>query len=393
MLFRKARSYKENRSATAVGLLFCIIFLFLAGCKQKPAVMPPPPPKVAVSQPVRQNVVDYLKITGSTQAVRTVQLVARVEGYLEKIFFQDGDMVKKDQLLFLIQQDTYQARLQQQEGNVLQQQALLDHAKIEWARYSDLYEKKAASQQDVENWRYQKDSAQAALTTAMAQRDLAKLDLDYTKVTAPFAGHIDRRLVDPGNLIGSASNTILAYLTQVDPLYVYFNVSETDVSRLVGSASELPQRGKKQRYPVYIGLSNEKDYPHKGYLDFLAPTVSATTGTLLVRGIFPNADGKILPGQFARINVPVGKERSALTIPKVAVSYDQLGSYVLIVSEKNVVERRNVKTGHSVENMYVIDEGLADNEWVIVKGMVKATPGRLVSPERETPERKTSDRK
>jgi RND family efflux transporter MFP subunit len=301
-------------------------------------------------------------------------------------------MVKKDQLLFLIQQDTYQSRLQQQEGSVLQQQALLDHAKIEWARYSDLYEKKAASQQDVENWRYQRDSAKAALTTAQAQRDLAKLDLDYTRVTAPFTGRIDRRLVDPGNLVGSA-NAVLANLTQVDPLYVYFNVSETDVSRLLRSTREMSQNGKKPRYPVYIGLSNEKDYPHKGYLDFVAPTVSATTGTLLVRGVFPNADGKMLPGQFARINVPLGKERAALTIPKVAINYDQLGSFVLIVNEKNIVERRTVKTGHSVESVFVIDEGLTGNEWVIVKGMVKAIPGRLVNPERETPELKTLDRK
>jgi RND family efflux transporter MFP subunit len=387
MPFRRVKLSQQNCAIVAVGL-FCAIFLVLIGCKQKPAVMPPPPPKVRVSQPIRQSVTDYLQITGNTQAVRTVQLVARVEGYLEKVFFQDGDMVKKDQLLFLIQQDTYQARLQQQEGNVIQQKALLDHAKIEWTRYSDLYDKKAASQQDVENWRYQHDSAQAALTTAKAQRDLAKLDLDYTRVTAPFTGRIDRRLVDPGNLVGSASNAVLANLTQVDPLYVYFNVSETDVSHLVGSISKMSQLGKKLKYPVYMGLSSEEEYPHKGYLDFSAPTVSATTGTLLVRGVFPNADGKILPGQFTRVKVPVGQERSALTVPKVAINYDQLGSYVLVVNEKKVVERRNVKTGPSSGSMFVIDEGLAGNEWVIVEGILKAVPGRQVNPEHEILERR-----
>ena len=382
MLFGRVKLSMQNCNTVGIGL-FCAALLLLVGCKQKPAVTPPPPPKVTVTQPVRQSVTDYLQITGNTQAVRTVQLVARVEGYLEKVFFQDGDMVKKDQLLFLIQQDTYLAKFQQQEGNVFQQKALLDHAKIEWARYSDLYEKKAASQQDVENWRYQHDSAQAALKTAKAQRDLAKLDLDYTKVTAPFAGRIDRRLADPGNLVGSASNSILANLTQVDPLYVYFNVSETDVSRLVGSMSKVSQLGKRLKYPVYMGLSSEEEYPHKGYLDFSAPTVSATTGTLLVRGVFPNAGGKILPGQFTRVKVPIGRERSALTVPKVAINYDQLGSYVLVVNKKKVVERLNVKTGPSIENMYVIDKGLAGNEWVIVKGMLKAVPGRQVNPERE----------
>jgi RND family efflux transporter MFP subunit len=391
MRFRRVKLFQQTCGIVAIGL-FCAIFLVLIGCKQKPAVMPPPPPKVRVSQPIRQSVTDYLQITGNTQAVRTVQLVARVEGYLEKVFFKDGDMVKKDQLLFLIQQDTYQAKLQQQEGNVVQQKALLDHAKIEWTRYSDLYDKKAASQQDVENWRYQHDSAQAALTTAKAQRDLAKLDLDYTRVTAPFAGRIDRRLVDPGNLVGSASNAVLANLTQVDPLYVYFNVSETDVSRFVGRISKMSQLGKKLKYPVYMGLSSEEEYPHKGYMDFSAPTVSATTGTLLVRGVFPNADGKILPGQFTRVKVPVGQERSALTVPKVAINYDQLGSYVLVVNEKKVVERRNVKTGPSSGSMFVIDEGLAGNEWVIVEGILKAVPGRQVNPEHETPEKKLSGR-
>ena len=206
-----------------------LILLFPAGCNQeKQSAKPPSPPKVTVSQPTQENIVDYLEFSGNTQAVNTVQLRARVEGYLDGVYFKDGDIVKKDQLLFLIQQNTYFAQLQQAEGSVQNQKALLEHAKTEFARFSKLFEQKAAADTDVENWRNQRDTAQAGLLSAEAQRDLAKLNLGYTWVVAPFTGRIDRRLVDPGNLVGSAgSSTVLAELTQIDPLYLYFNIAET----------------------------------------------------------------------------------------------------------------------------------------------------------------------
>ncbi len=365
---------------SAIRGLLCAFVLLPAACERKPAYAPPAP-KVTVSLPVRQNVTDYLELTGNTQAVNTVQLRARVEGYLDKVLFKDGEMVKKDQVLCVIQQDTYVARLQQAEGNVLAQKALLGHASTELERYTGLYRQKAAAQTDVENWRYQHDSAQAALLTAEAQRDLAKLDLGYTTVTAPFTGRIDRRLVDPGNLVGSGSSTVLAQLTQIDPLYVYFNVSETDISPLLRKAGQVSGQGDAPKSPIYIGLANEEGYPHEGYLDFAATTVSTTTGTLLMRGVFANPDGKMLPGQFARVRVPVGKEKSAILVPRVAVGFDQLGSYVLVVNENNVVERRNVKVGFSKDGLNVIEDGLAGNERVIVKGLLRAFPGRQVTPE------------
>jgi RND family efflux transporter MFP subunit len=369
------------------------------GCDQKENKFVPPPPKVTVSKPVRQEVTDYLEFTGKTQAVNTVQLVARVEGYLEKVFFRDGQHVKKGEPLFQIQQDTYIAMLKQAEGNVLMQKARLDHGQIELARNTDLYRQKAAAQTDVENWRFQLDSAQAGLMAAEAQRALAKLNLDYTSITAPFDGRIDRRLVDPGNLVGpgnpgntpsaagTATGTLLAQITQVDPIYVYFNVSETEISALPGVSELSGGQGNDARYPIHMGLANEDGYPHTGHLDFASTSVSSTTGTLLMRGVVPNAEAKMLPGQYARVRVPVGKVTSAILVPKVAIGFDQGGDYVLVVNERNTVERRNVKTGASHGGLYVIGSGLNGDEWVVVKGLLRAIPGRPVTPEQEPAER------
>ena len=386
------------RCAPAMAVLVAMV-VSTAGCDQKENKFVPPPPKVTVSKPVRQEVTDYLEFTGKTQAVNTVQLVARVEGYLEKVLFRDGEIAKKGALLFQIQQDTYRAMLKEAEGNVLTQKARVDHARIEFARNNDLYRQKAGAQTDVENWRFQLDSAQAGLMTAEAQRALAELNLGYTSITAPFDGRIDRKLVDPGNLVGpgntgsipsgsgASAGTILAQMTQIDPLYVYFNVSETDISALP-SVSELPWRqGNDARYPIYMGLANEDGYPHEGHLDFASVSVSSTTGTLLMRGVVPNAEGKMLPGQYARVRVRVGKATSAILVPKVAIGFDQGGDYVLVVNERNMVERRNVKTGASHGGLYVIGSGLNGDEWVIVKGLLRASPGRQVTPERETIER------
>jgi RND family efflux transporter MFP subunit len=327
-------------------------------------------------------VTDYLELTGNTQAVMTVQLVARVAGYLEKVFFQDGQIVKNGQPLFLIQQNTYQDALQQAEGQVLLQKAQLEYAEKQLVRYSNLIQQKATSQENLDNWRYQRDSAQANLKAAEAARDLAKLNLSYTEVVAPFDGRIDRRLQDPGNLVGSGGNTVLAQVNQIDPIYVYFNISDADLARLMGEARWVPGRTRVNPWSVYAGLLNEKDYPHEGRLDFASISLTPTTGTLLLRGIFPNPDGKILPGLYVQVRVPVQK-KTALLVPEIAVANDQEGSYVFIVNEKNVVERRSVRTGATVDNLRVIEEGLNGKEWVISKGLLRAAPGRQVAPERE----------
>lgn len=364
-------------------LLFLCVFcvLLLVGCKKKKP-SPPPPPSVTVIQPQQREVTYYLDLTGNTQAVNTVQLVARVPGYLDKVFFQDGQMVKKGQLLFLIQENTYVDNLHQAEGQASAQKAQLEYAENQFTRYSNLLTDKAASQSDVDNWKYQRDSAEANLKTAQANVEIAKLNLDYTKVTAPFDGRIDRRLQDPGNLVGtSPANTNLAQMSQINPIYVNFTVSDKDLTRILQSSHGIPGVGSRQAF--FVGLVGEEGHPHRGNIDFAAISISNSTGTLPMRGVLSNPNGEILPGLYARVRLPV-ESKIVKLVPATAVGNDQQGAFVLVVNQQNMVERRGVKTGPLEDNnMRVIEEGLVGNERVVASALLKARPGSTVAPQLE----------
>jgi RND family efflux transporter MFP subunit len=380
----KARFFIVKR--LVVGVLVGGGLVMAVGCGDKNVYAPPPPPKVTVSQPVRQSVTDYLEFTGNAQAINTAQLRARVPGYLEKVFFKDGDLVKKGQLLFLIQPNTYQAKLEEAEADILKQKAALDHARAEVQRFTRLINQKAAAQSDLDNWRFQLDSAKAALKAAEAKRDLARLDLSYTRVTAPFNGRIDRRLKDVGNLVGAGEYTLLAEINQIDPIYFYFTMNEADLLQVMTKSGRSPLESEKIKVPLSLGLANEEGYPHQGYLDFAAIGLTPTTGSLQLRGIFPNPDGKIVPGLFGRIRGAVmGRTKENLLVPAVALSFDQQGPYVLVVEDSNLVQRRSVKIGIAVGDLRVVQEGLTGNEWIITNGLLRAFPGKPVTPVKDTP--------
>jgi RND family efflux transporter MFP subunit len=378
---------RKYSAATMRGMVIAMasLALLLSGCGGK-TENETAPPEVTVANPESQSVTDYLDFTGNTVATDSVSLVARVEGYLDKIHFIDGATVKKGTLLFTIQQAQYIAQLEQAKAQVAAEKASLWHATTELARYTRLLKQDAATQTEVDHWQYEKDTAVAGLASAEAQVIIAQLNLDYTSVKAPFDGRMGRHLVDAGNLVGApAHQTVLAEIDQIDPIYVYFTISERDLLRIIAvtkgkNASRIPE----QVIPAFFGLLNEEGFPHEGRLDFASISVAPTTGTLQLRAIFRNPDLTVLPGLFIRVRVPVQSQRAALLLPGDAVSFDQQGEYVLVVDSKNIVERRTVKTGTQVGDKLVIEEGLQPDDRVIVEGLLQAIPGREVNPQMAT---------
>jgi RND family efflux transporter MFP subunit len=365
--------------------------LLITGCgKAENKYIPPPPPEVTVSQPVKMAVTEYLEFTGNTQSIEQVALVGRVEGFLTSIKFKDGDIVKKGDLLFTIEPPPYEAKVKQAEANVAQAQAQLLRSSLEYNRQLQLIKQNATSQSTVEQWQAQRDADEATLQLNKANLELARINLSYTQVRAPFHGRVDRHLVDVGNVVGAGQETQLANIYRVDPIYAYFSINERDLVRLMERERERTRDnpGKKdQETPVYLGMEGEDGYPLEGRLDFAATALDPNTGTLLMRGIFSNplsgGPPKLLPGMFVRIRVPFHLRKHALLVSERALGVDQGGRYVLIVNAQNVVEQRSVRVGQAEDAMRVIKEGLQGEEWVVVSGIQRAGPGTTVKPMRE----------
>ena len=372
------------RSGRALGLLGVVALPVLAGCGEKNAYVPPPPPKVVVAQPLQQDVPLYVELTGNTKAFNEVKLEARVQGFLEQIKYVDGAAVKKGDLLFVIQQSTYQAQLDQAKATLEANKASQANAQVEYSRQSTLGQQQFASQSRVDDAKTKLAETSAAVLGAQANLEVANINLGYTEVTAPFDGIASRHLVSVGALVGYAGPTELASVVQIDPIYVYFEVSETVVQRVKEALSRL---GKTMRdvhdVPVEIGLQIEEGYPHKGVIDYIAPQIDASTGTLQVRGIFENKDAALLPGMFARVRVPIRRPAPALLVPDTAIGTSQLGRYVLVVNKDNVVEQRTVTIGQLDKGLRVIESGLKPDDLVVIDGVQRAIPGNKVDPDKQ----------
>jgi RND family efflux transporter MFP subunit len=360
-----------------------LALIVLSGCERN-TFQPPPPPKVDVALPVQRSITRYLEATGNTAPVKSVDLVARVQGFLESIDYQDGAYVKEGTTLFTIEPETYKLKLEQARAAEAGSVASLKQAEADFKRQSDLVARQAVSQATLETSTSARDNAQANLQQAQANTRIAEVNYGYTKVTAPFDGIVTAHLISVGELVGAASPTQLATIVAFDPIYVNFNVAEQDVLRI---RAEARRRGLTstdlKRLPVEVGLQTETGYPHQGNLDYAAPTVNQSTGTLAVRGVIPNADRILLPGYFVRVRVPVDTQQDALLVPDTALGSDQGGRYVLVVNGDNVVEQRKVQVGPLDEGLRAIDAGLKPDDRVVIAGLLRAIPGQKVDPQVE----------
>lgn len=355
----------------------------VAACDNHNAYVPPPPPKVTVATPNQRNVTLFLQATGNAAAVNSANLVARVSGFVETINYKDGDIVKKGTLLFTIEPETYKLKLEQAKAAEESAQATVTQTDADYERQSVLAKTSTASKATLENATAARDTAHANLTQAHVNTQLAEMNYGYASVSAPFDGYVTARTVSVGEYVGGAGTpTVLATIVQITPIYVNFNVSEDDVIRIredMRRRNLTPQDLKK--IPIEVGLQTEQGYPHKGMLDYAAPSINASTGTLAVRGILENADRALLPGNFVRVRVPtISSLENALLVPETALGTDQGGRYLLVVGKDDVAEQREVEVGPLDGTERVIMKGLAADDRVIVEGLLRAIPGEKVEP-------------
>jgi RND family efflux transporter MFP subunit len=346
-----------------------------------------PPPTVTVAKPVQKSVTDYDEYVGRFVARDSVEVRARVSGYLDKVDFKDGQIVQKGALLFMIDARPFRNTLEQAKANLASARANLAFAQADLERGSQLERDKTITQQTFEQRTQAKRVAEAQVAAQEAAVAQAELDVEFTELTAPMGGRIGDRRVSPGNLItgGATGNTtLLATIVSIDPIRLEFTLDEASYLRY----ERLFKPGEgiatgSTRLPVTIKLIDEKDFGHEGYLDFVDNVIDRASGTIRARAIFPNKNGLLTPGMFARIRIPASKEYPAILVPDVAIGTEQVKKFVYVVGQDDTVAQKFVVPGQLVGDLRVVKEGLAADDLVVVNGLMRARPGQKVTPQEE----------
>lgn len=378
----------------ALPALLALILVSLQGCApEQPKPVDAPPPDVTIQKPLSKNVQESYEFVGRTESPDFVEIRARVTGYLTKIYFDDGQEVEKDQLLFEIDRRPYEYALRSAEARLEQANAQLKLADLNLNRNRTLIATNAVSQQDLDESIQQQANSVAEIRSAQASIDQARLDLDFCMIKAPIAGRIGQANIAVGNLISmnQLNAPPLATIASMDPMHVSFDADELAVLRF----REYRRRQglnvdfknvKDLNQKVLVALSNETEFRHEGLLDFIDNQIRPSTGTLLVRAAIPNGDRYFAPGFFVKVRIPFGDEQPSILIPERAVLSDQSLQYVLVVGEDNVVSRRDVELGATEDRMRVVKTGIDANDRVIVNGIQRARPGMKVNPTEESAE-------
>ncbi len=344
-------------------------------------------PSVTVSKPLQREIVEWDEYTGRFEAVETVEIRARVSGYLTELHFKDGQAVKQGDLLFVLDARPFERTLEQAQAEVLQAQTKVQNSNLDVVRGKPLLERRIISEKAFDDRESLMREALAGVKVAEAKARTAELELSFTRITSPITGRISRTQVTAGNWVsagGTANTTLLTTIVSQDPIYIYFDLNENNYikyKRLTerGAGSGAADLGA----PVEVGLPDERNFPHKARLDFLDNRLDQGTGTLRARGVMANASGLFSSGMFARVRVTGTAPYTAVLLPDEAIGTDQTNKFVYVVAEDGSVARRNIKLGPLYENLRVVREGLAAEEWVITRGLQRARPGIKVAPKRE----------
>lgn len=389
--YKRPRSKHVPGGAARLPLLLSVLATALAaGCKDGDSAntyAPPPPPEVIVANPVERDVTSYLFYSGVVEASETVELRARVQGFLQSINFKPGQRVKKGDLLFVIEKSEYEATVAQTKAMAASARATLDLAETTLERAEEAFKQGGTSDLEVREKKAARDEAKAALDLTNAKLTQAELDLGYCEVRSPIEGRISKNMVDAGNLVGRGESTLLAEIVQATPAFVSVDVSESDVLAIrrerlksgAESGTEPGQVAPGQWRPCELALSDESDFSVAGRIEYVAPQVNRDTGTLLVRARFENEDELLLAGYYARLRFPMSTAK-AMLVPEAALLSDQQGRYALIVNAENKVESRRVRIGGLDGGMRAVEEGLSATDRIVVLGVLKARPGSVVTP-------------
>lgn len=381
------RRHRQSLLANC-SLVFAVIFF--TGCTSPTSeTIVPPTPSVTVIAVESREIVDFDEYTGKTEASEIVEIRSRIFGFLKSIDFKDGDFVTEGQTLFTIEPDEYQAIHEQSLAKIAVNNANLELSRSKLAMKERLRPNGAISQEEYEEAVAAVHEAEATIAAARADANRTAIDVKYTEIKAPISGRVDRALVSKGNLLtgGQSSGTLLTKIVNEQPMYVYFDVDERSLLRYMRQrAPEKAATGNLSDLGVecFVQLADEKDFPHRGMIDFASAEVNASTGTARLRAVFENADHALSSGLFVRIKIPVSKPYQALLIPERALSTDQNAKFVYVVGDDGVANRRVVELGKLEGDMRVITSGLAAGDRVIVKGMQRVKPGQRVEAEAET---------
>jgi len=372
-----------------------VLSALLSGCGRTAAKpRQPPPPVVTVASVEQREITEWEEFTGRTEAVEAVEVRPRVSGHIQEVRFQSGQLVRKGDVLFVIDPRWYKAEFDRRQAEYEQARVRLENTERMAARSARLLASKAISSETADTSESQFQEAKAGLLAAKSLLESARLDLEFTEVRAPIDGRASRALLTAGNYVSGIAGgaSLLTKLVSVDPIYVYADVDENSLLKFNALADER-KAGGYQAIPVELELADEEGFPHRGTVESFDNRLDPNTGTILLRAIFPNPQGRIVPGLFARIRVPTSGKYAATLVEESAIGTDQSQKFVLALSDGNTAEYRKVKLGPSIDGKRVIREGLRPGEKIVVNGLQRARPGLPVNPEEQAVRLPNSDSK
>lgn len=377
-----SRKFTFRQRATILVLGAAV--MLSAGCRPQVAQQKPAPPPVTVAPVEKKEIVEWDEFTGHVEPVESVEVRPRVSGYIQEVRFQSGQMVKKGEVLFVIDPRWHQAAFDQRQAELEQAKVHLENSRREADRAGELLANKAISVEESDARQSRLQEAKAALLAAEAALDSAKLDLDYTQVRAPINGRLSRALLTAGNYVSGLAGaaTLLTTIVSVDPVYVYADMDENSLLKFNAlAASKKLDTDREGRIPVDLQLADETDFPHHGFIESFNNRLDPNTGSILLRAVFPNPDGQIVPGLFARIRVPLTERYPALLVEDRAIGTDQAQKFVLTLTASNTVAYQSVKLGPEVGGERVVRSGLHGGEEIVVNGLQRVRPGMAVTPQ------------